>query len=159
MNGTRQVLSAAQVRGVKRVVVTSTIVTLGPTAAGVVGNENMTRITQRFFTEYEESKTLAEREILQWVARGGPGKLTAGNSVTLMIDQYARGRLPVLLKGGVTVGIHIGKPAGEIYGAIVAGLLWGLIVFRARSLWAVLLMHWALGVSLDFFICFAGKGG
>ena len=55
--------------------------------------------------------------------------------------------------------IHIGKPAGEIYGAIVAGLLWGFIVFRARSLWAVLVMHWALGVSLDFFICFAGKGG
>jgi len=55
--------------------------------------------------------------------------------------------------------IHIGKPAGEIYGAIVAGLLWGFIVFRTRSLWAVLVMHWALGVSLDFFICFAAKGG
>jgi len=55
--------------------------------------------------------------------------------------------------------IHIGKPAGEIYGAIAAGLLWGIIVFRTRSLWAVLLMHWALGVALDFFICFAGKGG
>ena len=55
--------------------------------------------------------------------------------------------------------IHIGKPAGEIYGAIVAGLLWGFIVFRTRSLWAVLVMHWALGVSLDFFICFAGRGG
>jgi membrane protease YdiL (CAAX protease family) len=38
-------------------------------------------------------------------------------------------------------------------------VLWGLIVFRARSLWAVLLMHWTLGVALDFFICFAGKGG
>ncbi len=55
--------------------------------------------------------------------------------------------------------VHIGKPAGETYGAIVAGVVWGLIVFRARSLWAVLLMHWALGVALDFFICFAGKGG
>jgi uncharacterized protein len=55
--------------------------------------------------------------------------------------------------------IHIGKPAGEIYGSILAGLLWGFIVFRTRSLWAVLAMHWALGVSLDFFICFAGKGG
>jgi uncharacterized protein len=55
--------------------------------------------------------------------------------------------------------IHIGKPAGEIYGSIAAGLLWGLIVFRTRSLWAVLVMHWALGVSLDFFICCAGKGG
>jgi membrane protease YdiL (CAAX protease family) len=55
--------------------------------------------------------------------------------------------------------IHIGKPAGEIYGSIAAGLLWGAIVFRANSLWPVLLMHWALGVSLDFFICFPGGGG
>ncbi len=55
--------------------------------------------------------------------------------------------------------IHIGKPAGEIYASILAGLLWGFIVFRTRSLWAVLVMHWALGVSLDFFICSAAKGG
>jgi nucleoside-diphosphate-sugar epimerase len=114
--GTRHVLSAAQACGVKRVVVTSTIVTLGPSAAGVIGHETMPRITQRFFTDYEESKTLAEREILQWVARGGPavivnptrvygpGKLTEGNSVTLMVDQYRRGRLPVLLNGGANVG-------------------------------------------------------
>jgi len=116
VNGTRHVLSAAQASGVKRLVITSTIVTLGPTAPGVVGDENMPRITPRFFTEYEASKTEAEREILQWVARGlpavivnptrvyGPGKLTEGNSVTLMIDQYTRGRLPALLNGGVNVG-------------------------------------------------------
>jgi uncharacterized protein len=55
--------------------------------------------------------------------------------------------------------VHIGKPAGEIYGSILAGLVWGFVVFRARSLWAVLAMHWALGVSLDYFICFWGKGG
>jgi membrane protease YdiL (CAAX protease family) len=54
--------------------------------------------------------------------------------------------------------IHIGKPAGEIYGALLAGVLWGFIVFRSGSLWAVLAMHWSLGVSLDFFICFARKG-
>jgi len=116
VNGTRHVLSAAQACGVQRLVVTSTIVTLGPTAPGVVGDENMTRITQRFFTEYEESKTVAEREVLEWVARGGPavivnptrvygpGKLTEGNSVTRMVDQYHRGRVPVLLNGGVNVG-------------------------------------------------------
>ena len=55
--------------------------------------------------------------------------------------------------------VHIGKPVGEIYGAILAGLLWGYIVFRARSLWAVLVMHWVLGVSLDFFICFTSRSG
>ena len=111
VTGTRHVLAAAQGCGVKRLVLTSTVVTLGPTAPGVVGDENMTRITPRFFTEYEESKAAAEREALDWVARGGPavivnptrvygpGKLTEGNSVTLMIDQYHRGRLPVLLNG------------------------------------------------------------
>ncbi len=116
VNGTRQVLAAAQACRVKRLVITSTIVTLGPTAPGVVGDENMARSTLRFFTEYEESKTLAEQEVLRWAARGGPavivnptrvygpGKLTEGNSVTRMIDQYQRGRLPVLLNGGRNVG-------------------------------------------------------
>jgi nucleoside-diphosphate-sugar epimerase len=116
VDGTRHVLSAAQACGVKRVVITSTIVTLGPTAPGVVGDENMARITPRFFTEYEASKTEAEREILHWVASGGPGvivsptrvygpgKRTEGNAVTQMIDQYIRGRLPVQLNGGVEVG-------------------------------------------------------
>ena len=116
LNGTRNVLAAAEACGVKRLVVTSTIVTLGPTAPGVVGDESSPRSTPRFFTEYEESKTAAEGEVLEWAARGGPavlvnptrvygpGKLTEGNSVTLMIEQYLRGRLPVLLNGGVNVG-------------------------------------------------------
>jgi nucleoside-diphosphate-sugar epimerase len=116
VTGTRQVLAAAKACGVKRLVLTSTIVTLGRTAPGVVGDETMARLTPRFFTEYEESKAAAEREALDWVARGGPavivnptrvygpGKLTEGNSVTLMIAQYLRGRLPVLLNGGVNVG-------------------------------------------------------
>jgi uncharacterized protein len=50
--------------------------------------------------------------------------------------------------------VHIGKPASEVYGSILAGLVWGVVVFRARSLWAVLLTHWTLGVALDYFICF-----
>ncbi len=50
--------------------------------------------------------------------------------------------------------VHIGKPTGEIYGSILAGALWGTIVLRTRSLWAALIIHWLLGVSLDFFICY-----
>ncbi len=52
--------------------------------------------------------------------------------------------------------VHIGKPAAEIYGSILAGLVWGVVVFRARSLWAVLLTHWSLGVALDYFACLHG---
>ena len=115
VEGTRNVLGAARAAGVERVVLTSTMVTFGPTPPGVVGDESMPRITSRFFTEYEESKTVAEREALEVASDGlpvvvvnptrvyGPGKLTEGNSVTVMIDLYDRGRFPVLLAGGVNV--------------------------------------------------------
>jgi membrane protease YdiL (CAAX protease family) len=51
---------------------------------------------------------------------------------------------------------HLGKPAGEIYGAILAGIVWGIIAFRTRSILVVLLAHWLLGVSLDALISFGG---
>lgn len=50
--------------------------------------------------------------------------------------------------------VHIGKPAGETFSSILGGIVWGIVVFRSRSLWPVLLVHWLLGVSLDFFILF-----
>ncbi|MCX6145414.1 MAG: NAD-dependent epimerase/dehydratase family protein [Ignavibacteriales bacterium] len=89
------------------------------TNPGVVGTESMPRITQRYFTEYEETKTIAEREVLQFAAKGfpvvivnptrvyGPGKLTEGNSVSLMIDMYDRGKVPVLLNGGKDIGNYV----------------------------------------------------
>jgi nucleoside-diphosphate-sugar epimerase len=119
VEGTRNVLAAARAAGVERVVLTSTVVTFGPTRPGVVGDETTPRSTPLFFTAYEESKTLAEREALRCAAEGlpvvivnptrvfGPGKLTEGNSVTAMIDLYDRGRLPVLLGGGGNVGNYV----------------------------------------------------
>jgi len=50
--------------------------------------------------------------------------------------------------------LHIGKPDGEIFGSIIAGIVWGIVVFRSRSLLYVLLVHWLLGVSLDFMIVY-----
>ena len=116
VEGTMNVLGAARSAGVERVVLTSTMVTFGPTPPGTVGDERMPRITPRFYTEYEESKAVAEREALRMASEGlpvvivnptrvyGPGKLTEGNSVTVMIDLYDRGRFPFLLAGGVNVG-------------------------------------------------------
>ena len=115
VGGTRNVLAAARAAGVARVVLTSTIVTFGPTPPGIVCDEGVPRSTPRFFTEYEESKTAAEREALRMASEGvpvvvvnptrvyGPDKLTEANSVTIMIDLYDRGRFPVLLAGGVNV--------------------------------------------------------
>ena len=49
---------------------------------------------------------------------------------------------------------HIGKPAGETYTSILGAIVWGMVAFRTRSILYTLLIHWLLGVSLDFFICF-----
>jgi nucleoside-diphosphate-sugar epimerase len=117
--GMRNVFEAAKTANVERMVFTSTIVTFGPTKPGVVGDETMPRSTQHFYTEYEETKAIAEREALNFASRKfpvvlvnptrvyGPGKMTEGNSVSLMIDQYDRGKVPVLLNGGVNVGNYV----------------------------------------------------
>jgi|GEM_PF-541486 len=52
--------------------------------------------------------------------------------------------------------LHIGSPATETFGAILGGLLWGLLVFRTRSLLSGLAQHYLLGISLDWFICSGG---
>jgi farnesol dehydrogenase len=112
----RNVFEAARQAGVQRVIWTSTIVTFGPTPPGVIGDETILRITKKYYTEYEETKALAEQEAIKFAAEGfpvvivnptrvyGPGKLTEGNSVSLMIDQYDRGQIPILLNRGVNIG-------------------------------------------------------
>ncbi len=51
---------------------------------------------------------------------------------------------------------HIDKPCLETFGAILAGILWGIIAYRSRSLLAGLLQHSLLGISLDWIICYRG---
>ncbi|HEU4386079.1 MAG TPA: CPBP family intramembrane glutamic endopeptidase [Anaeromyxobacteraceae bacterium] len=60
----------------------------------------------------------------------------------------------VLVQTLATTLVHIGKPAGEIVGAIPAGLAWGAVAIRAGSIWPVVLAHWLLGVATDYFILF-----
>jgi membrane protease YdiL (CAAX protease family) len=61
----------------------------------------------------------------------------------------------ILIQTAISCLFHIGKPDGEIYSSILGGLIWGIVAFRSRSLLYVLIVHWLLGVSLDYFICFA----
>jgi membrane protease YdiL (CAAX protease family) len=63
-------------------------------------------------------------------------------------DWYA-----ILVQTGFSCLVHIGKPTGEIYGAIVGGLVFGIVAFRSRSLVYVIVAHWVLGIALDLFIC------
>lgn len=48
--------------------------------------------------------------------------------------------------------LHVGKPFEETAGAVLGGLVWGVVAFRSRSLLVPLLTHWLLGLSLDLFI-------
>ncbi len=48
--------------------------------------------------------------------------------------------------------IHIGKPGGEIAASILAGILFGAITLRTRSIWYSWAIHALLGVSVDLFI-------
>lgn len=119
VDGAWNVVQAAHAAGVARIVHTSTIVTLGPTAPGVIGDETTPRSTWRYFTDYEESKTLGERQVLAQAAAGapvvivnptrvyGPGRLSESNAVTLLCDLRRRGRAPFLLDGGGSVGNYV----------------------------------------------------
>lgn len=52
--------------------------------------------------------------------------------------------------------LHIGTPTSEVYSAIIAGILWGLLAFRTRSLLSGFLQHCLLGITLDWFIVYCG---
>ncbi|MBN2023555.1 MAG: NAD-dependent epimerase/dehydratase family protein [Pirellulales bacterium] len=119
VGGMHNVFDAAVAAGAERIVWTSSIVTLGPTRPGEIGDESTPRITERCLTTYEESKLRAEREALRRVEQDlpvvivnptrvfGPGHLTEGNALARLIDDYDRGRVPVLLNRGANVGNYV----------------------------------------------------
>jgi membrane protease YdiL (CAAX protease family) len=47
---------------------------------------------------------------------------------------------------------HLGRPTAETYAAIVAGVFWGWLAFRTRSLLSGLMQHALLGIALDWLI-------
>jgi nucleoside-diphosphate-sugar epimerase len=117
--GMQNVFEAARQHQVQRVVWTSTILTLGFPPKGVVGDEQMARPSDKYLTAYEETKVAAEREAVRQAAEGlpvvivnptrvyGPGHMTEGNSLARLIDDYDRGRVPILLNRGVNVGNYV----------------------------------------------------
>lgn len=60
----------------------------------------------------------------------------------------------VLIQTLASALLHIGSPASETFGAILAGLLWGALALHTRSLLSGLGQHYLLGIALDAFICF-----
>jgi membrane protease YdiL (CAAX protease family) len=53
--------------------------------------------------------------------------------------------------------LHLGKPGGELFLSIAAGVLWGFFAFFTRSLLSGLLQHTLLGFVLDLFLLRQGR--
>jgi membrane protease YdiL (CAAX protease family) len=53
---------------------------------------------------------------------------------------------------GLSVVAHFGRPMTETFSAIPAGLAFGWISLRVQSIWYVAVIHWVVGMSMDWFI-------
>jgi membrane protease YdiL (CAAX protease family) len=60
----------------------------------------------------------------------------------------------VLIQTLASALLHIGSPPAETFGAILGGLLWGMIAVRTRSMLSGFGQHFLLGITLDTFICY-----
>lgn len=117
VDGTRHVMELCEELAIKRLVFTSSIVTLGTTKKGEIGDENMPRQSEKCFTDYERTKLIAEREVMRWHRERnlpavivnptrvfGPGQLSESNSIIVLMDLYRRGKFPFLLNFGKNLG-------------------------------------------------------
>lgn len=105
VEGTRHVAQAARAAGI-RLIYTSSFFALGPTGEDPV-DENHTRTEERFFTDYERTKTEADRLIRRMNAEEGldvvilypgviygAGPLTQGNHVSQLARDFLRRKVP-----------------------------------------------------------------
>lgn len=61
-----------------------------------------------------------------------------------------RGALAV--QTALSVTAHFGRALSETAAAIPAGLVFGLVDLKIGSIWYIAVIHWAVGVSQDYFI-------
>ncbi len=63
------------------------------------------------------------------------------------------GRINAVLVGMLASSLmHIGRPAGDMFGGILAGVLWGVLAFQTRSILSGLIQHAMMGLALDLFL-------
>ena len=61
-----------------------------------------------------------------------------------------------LVQTALSVVAHFGRPMDETIAALPAGLLFGWVDLRIGSVWYIAVVHWAVGMSLDWFILTRG---
>jgi dihydroflavonol-4-reductase len=117
VEGTRNALNAAQRAGVRRVVYTSSVATIGIPADGTPGDERSANSLQNMIGHYKRSKYLAE-EVVREAAQGGlpvvivspstpvgPGDVKPTPTGQLVLDAAA-GRMPAYVDTGLNI-VHV----------------------------------------------------
>jgi dihydroflavonol-4-reductase len=117
VEGTRNVLSAAQRSGVKRIVYTSSVATIGIPADGTPGDEQSANSLGNMIGHYKRSKYLAEEVVREAAHAGlsvvivspstpvGPGDVKPTPTGQLVLDAAA-GRMPAYVDTGLNI-VHV----------------------------------------------------
>ncbi|MBK8505903.1 MAG: CPBP family intramembrane metalloprotease [Saprospiraceae bacterium] len=61
-------------------------------------------------------------------------------------------QLAILIQTVSSCLVHLGKPEGEVLGAILVGILFGILALRSGSIWYGWLLHITIGVLTDSFV-------
>lgn len=51
---------------------------------------------------------------------------------------------------------HIGRPEGEMLSSILAGLVFGFLALRSKTIWYIIILHWFIGLGCDI-LCLLAK--
>jgi dihydroflavonol-4-reductase len=114
VEGTRNILAAAEEGGVERVVYTSTVSTIGPPKPGEVSDEKTLLDPAHLAGHYKKSKYLAEQEVLAFHRRGlpvvivnptapvGRGDVKPTPTGKMVLD-FVRRKMPAYIDTGLNV--------------------------------------------------------
>lgn len=117
VDGTRAIIEAAARAGVKRIVYTSSVATLGTTSDGRPADETTPSTVDDMIGPYKRSKFLAEEAVRGMVAAGapvvivnpstpiGPGDVKPTPTGSFIVDALA-GRMPAYVDTGLNV-VHV----------------------------------------------------
>jgi len=115
--GTQNVFEAAKVASIKKILVVSTAGVFGPSGDHPVDETTIRK--KPYFTQYEKTKSLADKVSGEYVNKGisvitvfptrvfGPGPLNESNSATKLIHQYSVGKWRILPGNGNKIGNYV----------------------------------------------------
>jgi dihydroflavonol-4-reductase len=151
--GTVNLLEAAGLAGVQKIVYTSSVATIGIPADGTPGTEDVPLPAADMVGDYKRSKYLAEQEVLKYAARGlpvvivnpsfpvGPWDVKPTPSGQMIVN-FLRGRIPAYVDTGLNVidveDVAIGHILAAEKGRIGERYILGYANLTLRDLFQVL---------------------